>query len=65
MANKLDFPLFESNWTSLEELLLFEGLERYFIFKKVMVLGIGTILQTTLELGKLDQRSNSITRKCT
>lgn len=29
VINKLDFPLFESEWTADEELLLFEGLEKY------------------------------------
>lgn len=29
VINKLDFPLFEQEWTADEELLLFEGLEKY------------------------------------
>ena len=29
VINKLDFPLFEQEWSADEELLLFEGLEKY------------------------------------
>lgn len=28
VINKLDFPLFEQDWTADEDLLLFEGLEK-------------------------------------
>jgi len=29
IITKLDFPLFDKKWTAKEELLLFEGLEKY------------------------------------
>lgn len=29
VINKLDFPLFDVEWTADEELLLFEGLEKH------------------------------------
>jgi hypothetical protein len=29
VINKLDFPLYDHEWTAEEELLLFEGLEKY------------------------------------
>lgn len=33
VINKLNFPLYEQEWSAEEELLLFEGLERYPKFK--------------------------------
>lgn len=29
VINKLNFPMFSNDWSAEEELLLFEGLERY------------------------------------
>lgn len=41
VINKLDFPLFDVEWTADEELLLFEGLEKYQLYKLGTALGTG------------------------
>ncbi len=41
VINKLDFPLFDQDWTAEEELLLFEGLEKYFFLDVGTDLGTG------------------------
>jgi len=39
--SKLDFPLFDSKWSADDELLLFEGLEKYLVGYLGMDLEIG------------------------
>jgi hypothetical protein len=52
VINKLDYPLLDDNWTADEELMLFEGLEKYLEGYSDMASGTGAKLLISSELTK-------------
>lgn len=52
VINKLDYPLYDSEWTAEEDLLLFEGLEKLFLYYLGMASGIGRKLLISLAATK-------------
>ncbi len=60
VINKLDFPVFEQEWSADEELLLFEGLEKYIPIYTGMDSAIGEKSQTSSALIKLERMSRTI-----
>lgn len=57
VINKIDFPLFQVDWTADEELLMFEGLEKYGICYVGMGLEIGVRLLSLWEPAKHVKKS--------
>ena len=62
VINKLDFPLFEADWSADQELLLFEGLEKLLSLYSGMALATGEkspILSELTKLGKMSKTTIS------
>jgi hypothetical protein len=53
VINKLDYPLYDNEWVAEEELLLFEGLEKYASNDEDMASGIGRRSLISLALARL------------
>jgi hypothetical protein len=56
----LEFPVLEENWCALEEIYLFEGIEKYSWFDSDMDLEIGMRFQTISKIRQRKMLKNTI-----